>query len=57
MVPHKINIVPKKNTFNVKLFVNKNNKQISMALPKNKLTEFKGKIPKGLKLEIKKKLW
>lgn len=43
--------------FKVKPFVNKNNKQISIVIPKNKIKIFKKKIPKIIKLEIKSIKW
>lgn len=44
-------------TFDIKPFVNKNNKQISIVLPKNKLKIFKKRVPKKIKLEIKEITW
>jgi hypothetical protein len=46
-----------KKIFKVIPFINKNNKQISIAIPKNKFKVFKKKLPKKLKMEIKEIEW
>lgn len=38
-------------------FVNKKNKQISIVIPKKKITAFKNKIPKKLKIKIMEVEW
>ena len=43
--------------FSTKPLINKNNKQISITIPKNKLTMFKKRVPKKLKIEIKEIEW
>ena len=45
------------NKFTAKPFVNKNNKQISITIPKTKLKIFKGKTPRLIKFEIKEIEW
>lgn len=46
-----------KRIFTAKPFVNKNNNQISFAIPKNKLVLFKKRIPELLKFKIEKVEW
>jgi len=43
--------------FKAKAFVNKNNKQISIVIPKSKIKIFKKKTPKEIELEIKGIEW
>jgi len=43
--------------FEVKPYVNKKNKQISIVIPKKKIKIFKKKIPRKIKLEIKGIEW
>jgi len=43
--------------FTVKPFLNKRNNQISIVLPKNKITIFKKKFPKEIKLKIEEIKW
>ncbi len=43
--------------FKAKPYVNKNNKQISITIPKRKIKIFKKKVPKEVKLEIKGIEW
>ena len=46
-----------KTKFKAKLFTNKNNKQITLIVPKKKLNIPKGKIPKLLELKIEGVEW
>jgi len=42
----------------IKLFLNKNNKQVSFALPKKECSFLKNnKVPKSIKIEIKSIKW
>jgi len=43
--------------FKAKAFINKNNKQISITIPKSKIKMFKKRSPKELELEIKGIEW
>jgi len=46
-----------KRIFETVPFVNKRNNQISIAIPKKKITAFKNKIPKSIKFKILEVEW
>lgn len=46
-----------KRVFKTKPLINKNNKQISILIPKRKFTVFKKGVPKSIKVEITDLEW
>jgi len=46
-----------KRTFKSKPLVNKRTKQISICIPRKKITIFKNKVPKEIKFKIEEIIW